>query len=138
MTHEIVLQKKQERLVKYTGSKLRRKQRALEKAQRRKEPLEVQLAGKTDKEPETVPVAEPKEAVVPVAEPKEATVAEAVVPVAETRPAKDETPEWRVEFSDGKTLTVRATSEKKARTAARDAESLPRLPAGTKVERISA
>ena len=122
MTHETILQKKEERLAKYAGGKLRRKQKALEKARARvsnRPTVESLPAFKLASEP-------PKE----VPELNQ-------MPVKETRPVKDEAPEWQVVFSDGKTLTVRATSEKKARTAAREVEGLPRLPAGTKVERVS-
>ena len=46
-----------------------------------------------------------------------------------------ESPAYRV-TAGGKTFTVSATSEKKARTKAREVLELPRLPAGTKVEKV--
>lgn len=114
MNYQEVLNKKKERLSKYTGRKLKLKQRAYEKALSRF----GTAAPATQKSPKS-------------AAPKVTKKPEKAV-VVETGD-----PEWSVHLpgETGGVITVHASSEKKARAAARSALKLRALPAGTKVEK---
>ena len=107
MSYQEVLNKKKERLAKFTGRKLKLKQRAYEKALAR--------FGGVPKTQKSVQAPTPKAPV-----------------VVETGD-----PEWSVYLpgETGGVITVNATNEKAARLAARTALGLRALPAGTRVEK---
>jgi len=107
MNYQNVLNKKRERLTKYTGRKLKLKTAAYEKA--------VARFGGTA---ESVVVEPPKAKAKPAEKPV----------VVETG-----TPEWTVTPPDGKSFVVRATAEKKARAEARMVLGTKSLPPGTTV-----
>lgn len=110
MNHNDVLKKKAARLAKYNGGKLRYKERALIKAQKRFGLAPVEAAaptlrtGAAPKKPVTIETGEP---------------------------------EWLVTPPEGAAFKVRATSEKKARAEARKVLKIRSLAAGTKVEKTS-
>lgn len=107
MNHNDVLKKKALRLAKYSGGKLRHKERALIKAQNQ--------FGMTAESPQTrISPTSTKPVTIETGE-----------------------PEWVVKPPEGNAFKVRASSEKKARAEARKVLKIRTLLPGTKVEKTS-
>jgi len=117
MKHKEILQKKHERLSKYDGKALKRKQAAYERAVKQYHTKSMVVGSVR-----TVASA-------PVSS-QPATLKSPVDVKIETAD-----PRWEVSYPDG-AFTIHASSEKKARELARKCLSVPRLPAGTKFKRV--
>jgi hypothetical protein len=138
MKHTDVLKKKEARLLKHTGRKLVLKRRALNKALERAGLPRIKFQNDTGAIPPTLRTGSaPPSTKAPKKQSPRHGFDENRKPLGKSPVATVESsdPEWTVQPPEGKAFTVRATSEKAARAAARKALKIRALAAGTKVER---